>query len=192
MVDHARRHYCLCRAALRANLCRILGCSNEQLSFHYLQHGKPVAMVDGRRVSAGFNVSHSGDHGLLAFGRSSDLGVDLEIRNTTTDVISLSESVFSPGEQSKLLATQPESRRRLFFRLWTMKEALIKALGTGFSLDPASFDVPKTILAGEREGIFRFPKLPARRWYLADIGEPRFAAAIAWEIGDDDQGSSRL
>ena len=30
----------------------------------------------------------------------------------------------------------------LFFRLWSMKEALIKALGSGFSLNPFGFEVP--------------------------------------------------
>ena len=70
----------------------------------------------------------------------------------------------------------------LFFRLWSMKEALIKALGTGFSLNPSRFEVPEAILCGARSGDFGFPHSPASTWRLHDLGEPRFAAAVAYRL----------
>ena len=81
----ARRQYALCRAALRIHLCERLGCSNRELSFGYLEHGKPFARVDGAPSSASFNVSHSGRHGLIGFAKEDGLGVDLEVRRPGRD-----------------------------------------------------------------------------------------------------------
>ena len=47
VVKGARRRFSLCRAALRINLCERLGCTNDELSFGYLEHGKPFARVNG-------------------------------------------------------------------------------------------------------------------------------------------------
>jgi 4'-phosphopantetheinyl transferase len=41
---------------------------------------------------------------------------------------------FAPSERSLLEGSSPEERRRRFFALWTLKEATLKALGTGLSL----------------------------------------------------------
>ena len=80
VVYGARRRFALCRAALRINLCDRLGCSNRDLSFGYLEYGKPFAKINGVPSSANFNVSHSGRHGLIGFTKQEGLGVDLELR----------------------------------------------------------------------------------------------------------------
>ena len=63
-----------------------------------------------------------------------------------------------------------------------MKEALIKALGTGFSLSPTRFEVPERMLHDDESGVFRFPHAPSDVWRLLDLGEPRFAAALAYRL----------
>ena len=55
LAARARRQFVLCRAALRLILSERLGCSNRELSFDYLEHGKPFATVDGRRAAIGFS-----------------------------------------------------------------------------------------------------------------------------------------
>ena len=62
-----------------------------------------------------------------------------------------------------------------------MKEGLIKALGTGFSLNPSWFEVPAAMLLGVESARFRFPHLPKIQWQLHDLGGTRFAAATAYE-----------
>ena len=80
LVKGAQRRFALWRAALRINLCKRLGCANEELSFGYLDHGKPFARINGVRSPVSFNVSHSGMQGLIAFAEHDGLGVDLEER----------------------------------------------------------------------------------------------------------------
>ena len=179
VVPGARRRFTLCRAALRVQLCERLGCSNADLSFGSGEHGKPFAVVDGPRSPASFNVSHSGSHGLIGFAGHDGLGVDLEVRRPARDFAGIGERVFGAREQRALTAAASHAQMELFYRLWSLKEALIKALGTGFSLSPATFEVPQPMLEGAGAALFRFPHLPADAYWLEDLGEARFAAARA-------------
>ena len=190
VVKGARRRYALCRAALRINLCNRLGCSNADLSFGYREHGKPFARVDGKPSAASFNISHSGRHGLIGFAERPGFGVDLEVRAPGRDFDGIGRSVYGPRERLALSAAAGREKANLFYRLWSLKEALIKALGTGFSLSPARFEVPQPMIEGRRSAVFRFPHLPGDPFRLEDLGEPRFAAACASRLTAGDPGSS--
>ncbi len=180
LVYRARRQFALCRAALRMNLCQRLGCENSELSFGYREHGKPFARVNGIRAPIRFNVSHSGSHGLIAFAERERLGVDVEERVADRDFDGIGDSVYGPTERRALAAARGREKVNRFYRLWSLKEALIKALGTGFSLNPSRFEIPPEMLRGARSGEFRFPHRPSEAWWLVDLGEPRFAAALAY------------
>ena len=178
----ARREFVLCRAALRVSLAERLGCTRRQLSFGHLEHGKPFAKVTGRSVETAFNVSHSGQHGLIALSGHDALGIDVEERVAQRDLEGIGSLVYGPEERRLLEIAAGREKVQLFYRLWSMKEALIKALGTGFSLNPSRFEVPEPILRGARSGVFRFPHLPSDAWRLLDLGEQRFAAALAYRL----------
>ncbi len=181
-LDRPRREFALCRSALRAILCRRLDCANGDLTFEEGEYGKPEACVDGQPASISFNVSHSGRHGLIALAGRGRLGVDVEPRSTRRNLDVLVGETLTPAEQLLLTRADANRRRQLFFRLWTMKEALVKALGKGFSLHISEIEIPSPMCNGERLCEFRFPHLPGVRWRLENLGNPEFAAAIAHEI----------
>ena len=184
-VGRPRTQYALCRSALRACLCRTLGCRNSDLSFGYGKFGKPFAIVSGRQNPVSFNVTHSGQHGLIAVAERCRLGIDAEIRRDDRDFDAIGERVYGENEQSALKVCAGAAKLGLFYRLWTMKEALIKAIGTGFSLSPSGFEVPHEMLHGARAGLFRFPHMPECAWRVETLGEGRFAAAIAFELPEN-------
>ena len=177
-----RRRFALCRAALRAILCNRLGCENKQLEFEETEHGKPIALVDGMPVSVSFNVSHSGEHGLIAIAPEGRLGVDVEERVAHRNMDLLIDGVFGPSEQAELASARGCEKTHLFFRLWTIKEALMKAHGMGFGLEPSTFEVPPEMLCGEINFAMKLPQVPEITWQVEDIGNERFAAAIAQEV----------
>ncbi|MDE0242736.1 MAG: 4'-phosphopantetheinyl transferase superfamily protein [bacterium] len=177
-----RYAFALCRAALRVNLAEHAVCDAEDLSFGHLDHGKPFAIIGGRRSGISFNVSHSGGHGLIAIG-GDDVGVDVEERSLHRDFEGLASRVYGPRERQRLARVSGTARIHLFYRLWTMKEALLKAIGTGLSLSPSRFEVPETMLDSARACIFRFPHDPSPPLRLIDLGEERFAAALASRSG---------
>ena len=75
LFDGPRRRFALCRAALRAIPRNRLDYQNGQLAFESAKYGKPVALVDGMLALISFKVSHSGEHGLMAFAPEGRLGV---------------------------------------------------------------------------------------------------------------------
>ena len=77
------------------------------------------------------------------------------------------------------------SQAALVLQFWTLKEALIKALGLGLSLDMSRFEIPQAMRHGETTSLFQFPQIPTVRWRLDDLGNDQFAAAIAHELAPD-------
>ena len=178
-----RRQFVLCRAAVRSILCDRLGCENEELAFHTLEHGKPFAVLKGKAAPISFNTSHSGSHGLIALANRGRLGVDVEERCGQRDLDAIIGDVFTVPEQADLASVTGSCKLYLFYKLWTTKEACIKALGTGLSLSPASFEVPYAMRHGGGSSVFEFPEMGTVQWQLTDLGNERFAAAVAYEMG---------
>ena len=193
--EGARRRYVLCRASLRALLCNALSCSNEELGFENAQHGKPFATIKGQPAPFGFNVSHSGGHGLIALRSGGRVGVDVEEFTQHRNLELLIEGTLGRNEQAELAALSGDRKLRLFFTLWTIKEALSKAHGWGLSLDVSRFEVPLNLRQGATSGSFRLSDLGGfggfggfgerddadETWHIANIGTEEFAAAMARE-----------
>lgn len=78
-----------------------------------------------------FNISHTGSLLALAISNQAPLGVDLESRQlSSTQIQRLARRYFSEDEQA-WLAQYPKSEH--FLRLWTIKEAVLKAHGGGIA-----------------------------------------------------------
>ncbi len=177
-----RRRFILCRAALRFILCTHLGCSNEQLTIGSSYYEKPYAIVGGRSHPISFNVSHSGNNGLIGLGQGNRIGVDIEEWNPHRSLDLLIETAFTPAERTALESTNVIQRQHFFFRLWTIKEALIKAVGMGLSLDMSSFEVPVAMRCGAASAEFHFPQAPLVAWRLDTIAGGSYYGAIAQEL----------
>ncbi len=177
----ARRRFVLCRSALRAVLCRHIGCANESLAFEVARHGKPFALVYGRSAPVSFNVSHSGSHGLLVVAPKGRLGADVEERVPRRSLESLIEGVLSPSERTELESLDEPQKLHAIYRFWTIKEALLKAHGTGLSMRASALELPEDMRRGAVSALFRTPQIPGFTWRLEDVGTEDFAAAVAFE-----------
>ena len=131
-------------------MCGQLEGESEDLHFGYSIYGKSYALVDTSLAPISFNVRHSGRHGLIAFAPEGRLGVDIEERAPRRNLEGLIESAFGPGEQSDMKLAHGHQKIDLFFRLRTIKEALIKAVGPALARDMAQCEAPYPICATER------------------------------------------
>ncbi len=127
-VDGAARRFIVARAVLRSLLGRATGVDPEDVVFAYGEHGKP-------RLAAGgpsFNASDSGD--FVAVGlASAELGVDVEVVRPLARRERLALRICTEREL-EAFETIPEAERdAALLRLWTCKEAALKAVGTGLS-----------------------------------------------------------
>jgi 4'-phosphopantetheinyl transferase len=102
--------------------------------------GKPYAPA---LAGIDFNLSHARDHALIAVARAQPLGVDLERVDRKLDAHDLARRFFAAREADALDALTEDERAIAFLRLWTCKEAVLKALGAGisFGLDRVAFDL---------------------------------------------------
>ena len=177
-----RRRFALCRAALRAILCERLGCVNDRLHFGAAEYEKPYTILNGSPAPVEFNVSHSGEHGLIAIADRGRVGVDVEEFSSRPNLEGIIETVFGPDEQRDLELVLGRQKLQLFFRLWTIKESLIKAVGMGLYMDMSLFEVPKAMRRGSPVSMFHFPHMPTVEWRLQYLGNAGFAAAVAHEV----------
>jgi 4'-phosphopantetheinyl transferase len=95
------------------------------------QHGKP-RLPEHPQLDV--SVAHTGAHVAVALARGARIGVDVEqIRDV--DVDGLARSAFSGEEAAELAALPADGRAAAFFRIWTSKESVVKALGVGITDD---------------------------------------------------------
>jgi len=139
----ARREYLVGRTLVRRSLSRFAPVEPVAWSFEENDHGRPAILEPEITRDLRFNLSHT--RGLAALGivDAAELGVDVEAIDRKFDFLPIARRKFAPEEAARVVAAAPASRRELFFRLWTLKEAFLKAKGIGLSLplDKFSFDI---------------------------------------------------
>jgi 4'-phosphopantetheinyl transferase len=130
------RRYLTGRYMLRRVLAAKTGCRARDVRFALGDRGKP-------RMPGGpaFNLSDSRSLVLIGLAAGGNLGVDVEHVVASRDLDGISHRYFSTEERSELERLPDAARVRGFYRVWTRKEALIKALGLGLSLPLESFVV---------------------------------------------------
>jgi len=175
-----RRRSVVSRALLRVLLSRYTGIEPQRLAIERGKHGKP-------HVNAGhcleFNVAHSRDRVLYGFS-TRPLGVDIEAIVRRTDLSSVATHFFSPSERHALGLLQPGKYERIFYRIWTAKEAYLKALGDGLTVPLDSFSV--LLVADSSCAVVDDERAASgARWTVVslDVDDP-YVAALAVDSGD--------
>ncbi len=186
-----RTAFTLSRGILRVLLGGYLAIDARHLRFAYGPHGKPrLAFPD---APLGFNVSHSGKFAAYAFAVDCEAGVDIEKIRSMPNQESLVRRFFSPRECEEWLALEAGRRNEGFFRIWTRKEAYLKAVGVGLLEDPGagadwhvrSLEPPEgyscalAVADGARE-VRIMPRLTAEEALETHVNEAR-AAAPPWQ-----------
>ncbi|WP_457104357.1 4'-phosphopantetheinyl transferase family protein [Methylobacterium sp. P5_C11] len=166
-ADRAR--FVASHAALRLILGEALGLAPAGLQFDTGPAGKPD-LAGAARGGVTFNLSHSGARALIGLAQGRPIGVDVEAVRTMPDALRIARAHFSADEVSALADTPRSAVERVFFGLWTRKEAVVKALGSGLSLplDRFSVSVPPA-----RPRLLRMPGGDPQTldgsWSLADV-----------------------
>lgn len=157
-------------ALVRVVLARYLDAPPSALTFAVGAHGKPsLASPDWRWLR--FNLSHSADVAVVAVAAEREIGVDVECAGRPREIERLAGRFFARSEAALVHAAPPgPERERVFYRLWTLKEAYLKAVGAGLTVQ---LDGAEIALAdqGPRlvHGVEPDTGDPARRWSLAEL-----------------------
>lgn len=121
------------RAGMRRILGRYLGVVPAAVPIVTDESGKP-------RLAAPhddwfFNLSHATTLAALVIARAGPVGVDLEETARLNSLNECIDEICHPAEIEALPADDC-ARNLALLHLWTSKEALLKALGTGLSFSP--------------------------------------------------------
>ena len=139
--EHGRRRFRAARSALRVLLGMQLGIAPEALQLDTGEYGKPFVV---QAPGCEFNLSHSDELALVGIatdGRvTGGIGVDVEVTRTLSDAEALAVRHFSADELAAVRAGDSVGRNQAFLRVWTRKEACIKAVGSGLSIAPETFE----------------------------------------------------
>ena len=93
---------------------------------------------------------------------------------------------FTPREIEQLSRLPMNQRRPMFFRLWTRKEALLKALGTGLSTEMSRLELGLPTQDAETVLLAIPGKTASSEWWFSEIpvgGEVSAVSAVPGPTG---------
>ncbi|KAK8467781.1 hypothetical protein PHAVU_007G152100 [Phaseolus vulgaris] len=204
--EQIKKRALLARALVRTTLARYhTNCQIDpkSLKFRKNNYGKPELDLqyadDWSLPPLHFNISHTSS--LIACGVTvgSAIGIDVEEkqRRLKNDTLAFAQRFFSPCEIEMLThIVDPELRLQEFIKLWTLKEAYVKALGKGFSASP--FKTFTVRLGDHVKGNIHAPphmisKNPSSNWQfgLLELAGSHYAA-VCIEQDSIDAGNGSI
>jgi len=170
-----RRRFIVARVFLRRLLAAYAPVDSSAHIIGYGPKGKPYLVGTSGLC---FNVSHAGDAAIYAIASGREVGIDIEAMTRDVDIVGVARQAFSSQECEVLTALAPDARQEAFFRIWTRKEAYVKARGEGLSYPTRSFSVSHradddALIGDAHDGEAR------HRWRVIGLdAPPGFTAAL--------------
>lgn len=141
-------------------------------SFAKTEHGKPYL---NEYPNYYFNHSHSEKNYALASSHQvHDLGIDLEDLDRAVRFEALAKHAFHPNELAKWYASDQD--KAYWFKVWTTKEAVLKASGLGIRLSLKTLDTQVHLLGSG--GLCQHPLIGVFAYQNYSLAETMLT--VAW------------
>lgn len=175
--EEDRRRHLVGRSLLRLLLGRELRVAPCDVDLEFSDQGKPFS-----HVGPSFNVSHSGDYVLAGLASGGRFGVDVEQHRPLADLDALVRRCFSIWETRRIARLESSEHTPAFFRIWARKEALLKALGGGLSIELRSVSIDHAPSEGNVLRALDLAGESVSGWDVRPIAVGEGAeAAVAWD-----------
>ncbi len=176
-----RRRWIASHIALRRALAAELNVPAQSLGFTTDAAGKPH-LAGAHAGALEFSLSHSAALAVIAVSRTVPVGADVELIESITDSNAVARRHFSHDEWHALDRLAGDERVEAFYRIWTRKEAYIKATGSGlghaldrFVVSHARDDARIASIEGDETA--------ARDWTLVDLQlDAPYVGAVAAQV----------
>jgi 4'-phosphopantetheinyl transferase len=129
---HARK-YILRHGVLRSILGSCTHRDPETISFLRGKNGKPELDLRGRYHDVSFNLSHTSEMVVIGITRKQRIGIDIVKMDSGYCYQDIAEYILTPAEKACMQKIEPVMRYQVFFRIWTLKEAILKTNGDTLS-----------------------------------------------------------
>jgi 4'-phosphopantetheinyl transferase len=126
--ERDRQQYTVAHGALRILAGRALRVTPSALRWDRGPYGKPALAAPGAELST--SLSHSADLVAVAIAAGRAVGVDIQHLVPRLDVVAMSARFYPAAEAAYVAAGRDAGARAdRFTRLWSRKEAVVKAAG---------------------------------------------------------------
>lgn len=168
---------------LREFLSQNLKVPKENLQLQKGSYGKPELKQEPNRESVYFNLSHSKHLIAMVISKKNQIGIDLEYINQNRDIEKLQRRIFHPIEEKEWAKCPSDKKALLFYKIWTLKESYVKAVGRGLSigLDHLLYDHKKNtiVFSHPKKGFSKnYPTARCFQCYLSEK-EQGFSLALS-------------
>lgn len=136
--ERDRNRFVARRSFLKRVLASYVGVAPGDIRLGTTAAGKPQLVTPG---DVSFNVSHSDELAVVAVASGAAVGVDVEHMRPIADATELADRLFTRWERDEVRTAQGSRMSEVFLVLWTRKESVLKAMGTGLSVPLDGFDV---------------------------------------------------
>lgn len=181
-----RMQFIVRRGILKQIISKYLEIDPKNLLFEYNPFGKPFLVTNSLKNNIKFNMSHSKNMALYCISSQKDVGIDIEFTQKKVEFHLIIERFFSHNEKAFIQNITTNKRKEAFFKIWTRKEAILKALGKGISFPLEKVDVSFnkenfiTQINDNDDGQFT-----ESSWYVEDLlPANNYIASIAIEASD--------
>lgn len=144
-LTHLKTRYIISHGFLRFLLGGCLSLPPAEVEYSYNKFKKPLCKQNPYLY---FNMSHSHNWICYAFSYNCQVGVDIEFMSRKIELEHFLPSIASPKEISIFNNLKELDKAYLFYKMWTTKEAFLKALGFGL-IYPLSEVETKILPKGE-------------------------------------------
>jgi phosphopantetheinyl transferase len=171
-VDRSARAV-LGRKLLMQALSRIVGQKASDYRIMAADSGRPIVVADhpgadGAETGISVSLSHSGNWLAGAATGLGPVGIDIELMRAGRDLAGIADIAFGPEERRRASRDGASG----FYRIWTLREAIAKAHGTGLTMAADGHD---RVNDGPDEGIWFWDSAQLAHWRLP----ARLALALA-------------
>jgi 4'-phosphopantetheinyl transferase len=133
-IPDDRRAFAAAHGLLRQVLATTVGGSPAQVMFDRDGYGKPFLVPGVARPTVAFSLSHCRDVVACVVTPAGRVGIDVEPIRPSLESVAFAQRFFSPAEAAWIAAMPSFDRGSGVCAVWTLKEALSKALGYGLGL----------------------------------------------------------
>lgn len=126
---------------LRILLSSFTGFEISNLEIKKEENGKPFLSGQNTQNAIHFNISASDYIAAYCFSKIKGIGIDIEKIRDIPDMMDIVASNYTEREAFKIAHCEEGKRLDMFYKIWTRKEAVLKAQGVGLLVPLNSVDV---------------------------------------------------
>ncbi len=172
--------YLVSHALVRKVLSRYCDVQPEAWRFSFNRHGKPEISSSIECPDIKFNLSHADGMSACVVSLNNDCGVDVENIHRKNKLNAVAERMFAEQEAKIMSACDESEVQKSFFDFWTLREAYVKAVGTG--LGGSSKEFYFTISAADKDEISEKDSAENIRAAYINFVDSKKNVDLAWQF----------